>query len=164
MNWTGKVRKDLRIGGLTILAVLVLLGPLLPVSAGTIEIQPGWSEMLVDGNSVRLEASPYLKHGRTMVPLNMISDGFNATVDTFQTEDGLQVRILLDHIKIFLLLGARGAHFIDQFNRESVTRMDVAAEMIDGQVFVPLCFIAQDLGASINWDPGTGCINIRRES
>ncbi|HWP97736.1 MAG TPA: stalk domain-containing protein [Syntrophomonadaceae bacterium] len=157
------VNKNRILTGVGVLVVIWMLMNAYPVSATSIDLQPGSNEVVVDGNSLWVEEAPYIKEGRTMVPLDLISQAFQAPADTFYTDNGLQVRILFRNVTVFLQVGEQGAHFIKQFDQEAVTKMDVAPEIVDGRVFVPLCFIAQGWGAIVNWDDSTECITIQKE-
>lgn len=160
---TGMNKHMILPGGVGLLLVLWLLMHAYPVSATIIDLQPGSNEVVVDGNSLWVETAPYIKDGRTMVPLNLIAQAFQAPADTFYTDDGMRVRILFRNVTVFLRVGDPGANFIKQSDQDAVTKMDVAPEIVDGQVFVPVCFIAQGWGASVNWDDSTECITIQKE-
>lgn len=135
----------------------MLLGLLFAASAqaSTIRMTVGNNYMFVDLNSVRLDAAPYIKDGRTMVPVSAIAQVFGADVGAYNTESGLQARIEYNNVMLFLTVGDRGAHFVNQYGEDTAVLMDVAPEIKYSRMCVPLSFIARGFGASVSWDAPT---------
>lgn len=142
-------------------AMLVLLTAV-PVSAIMIDLNIGQREMWIDEyNSVQLDAAPYIKNGRTMVPLSAIALAFGAQVSAYSDESGLQARIEYRNVNLFLLVGDQGAHFVNEYGNDTAVHMDVAPEIRNNRMMVPLSFIATGFGADVNWDPYLQNINIQ---
>ena len=145
---------------IALLSLLLVMVFTLPAAAATIEMNIGQSTMWVDGSSVRLDAAPYIKDGRTMVPLSAIARAFGAQVSAYSDESGLQARIDYRNVRLFLLVGDKGAHFVNEMGNDTVVHMDVAPEIRNSRMFVPLGFIAQGFGASVNWNAASQAITI----
>lgn len=100
--------------------------------------------MNVDGNSVALDAVPYIKQNRTYVPIRALSEAFGAKVDW----DGAtrSVTITLDECSIVMDVGSI-QYFIDGVPHY----MDVAPEIeaTTGRTFVPVRFVAEGLGFGV---------------
>ncbi|MEN6391913.1 MAG: copper amine oxidase N-terminal domain-containing protein [Syntrophomonas sp.] len=140
---------------ISLLAILFTLLFALTVQAATIKMQIGSQTMLVDGSSQRLDAAPYIKDGRTMVPLSAIALAFGANVSAYGTESGLQARIEYQNVQLFLTVGDQGAHFVNEFGNDTAVHMDVASEIVNNRMCVPLSFIARGFGAEVDWNPAS---------
>ena len=142
-----------------VLALLVLTAAL-PVQAANITMYIGDNSMWIDGDRAGLDAAPYIKGGRTMVPLRAIAEAFGAEVSSYGTESGLQARIEHRNAYLFLTVGDQGAHFFDEYGNDTAVHMDVAPEIRNSRMFVPLRFIAEGFGAAVDWNSSTRTITI----
>jgi endonuclease YncB( thermonuclease family) len=102
----------------------------------------------VNGNQLSLTVNPVSKDGRTLVPLRAIFEALGATVEWEQstnTVTGVQgnkiVKLQIDN-KVATVDG-----------KEII--LDVPAIAINGSTFVPVRFIAESLGAKVDWDNNT---------
>ncbi|MGG3471553.1 copper amine oxidase N-terminal domain-containing protein [Neobacillus pocheonensis] len=92
-------------------------------------------------------AAPYInRDGRTLVPLRFISENMGASV-SWNGENN-QAMIQKGDITIYVTVG------LNQIvvNGSNVD-MDTSAENTDGSVFVPARYIAEALGAEVNFNP-----------
>lgn len=143
-----------------LICFLLLLGAPLSVQAADITMYIGDRTMWVDGSTVSLDAAPYIKGGRTMVPLRAIAEAFGAQVSAYGTESGLQARIEYRNVDLFLTVGDQGAHFVNEYGNDTPVHMDVAPEIRNSRMFVPLRFIAEGFGAVVDWNSYTRTITI----
>lgn len=148
-------RSGSRLLKVSLLAVLFTLLIALSAQAATIKMKIGSQTMQVDGSSKRLDAAPYIKEGRTMVPLSAIALAFGADVSAYGTESGLQARIEYRNVQLFLTVGDQGAHFVNEFGNDTAVHMDVAPEIVNSRMCVPLSFIARGFGANVDWNGAT---------
>ena len=138
---------------LIVLCTLFILLTALPAAATEISMYIGQDEMWIDRyQSVQLDAAPYIKNGRTMVPLSAIAQAFGARVSAYNDESGLQARIEFRNVDLFLLVGDQGAHFVNEYGNDTAVHMDVAPEIRNSRMMVPLSFIASGFGANVYWD------------
>lgn len=144
-----------RILPIILLALILSLLLALSAQAATVQMQIGSQYMLVDGSSERLDAAPYINGGRTMVPLSAIALAFGADVSAYGTESGLQARIEYKNVELFLTVGDQGAHFVNEFGNDTAVYMDVAPEIVNSRMCVPLSFIASGFGADVDWNGAT---------
>lgn len=150
-----KVQVKSRLLQISLLAIVFTLLFALSCQASTIVLKIGSPTMTVDGSGQRLDAAPYIKDGRTMVPLSAIALAFGANVSAYGTESGLQARIEYLNVELFLTVGDQGAHFINEFGNDTAVYMDVAPEIVNSRMCVPLSFIARGFGADVNWNGAT---------
>lgn len=116
----------------------------------SLQIDSSYAE--INGGWHRLDAAPYIKNGRTMVPLRFISEAFGARVSAQDSESGLQGIVEFKNVVVYLLVGDQGAHFVNEYGEDLVVHMDVAPEIQNDRMFVPLRFIASNFGCDVSWD------------
>jgi len=128
----------------------------------TISMQIGNNVVIVDEQlTPPLEAPPYIKNSRTMVPIRAISQGFGATVEWIP-EDRSVVVTLDDGLGETYILMRIGSD-IAIVNNETV-KLDAAPEIVAGRTFVPLRFVAENLGCTVEYEAETKIINMERVS
>jgi thiol-disulfide isomerase/thioredoxin len=101
-----------------------------------------------------IEAPPYIKNGRTMVPIRIIAEAFCCTVDY----DPLRGRITIQSQEksITLTIG----YDMVMVNGKTV-KLDAPPEIKNGRTFLPLRFIVEMFGAKIEWNAKLGEIQIK---
>ena len=103
-----------------------------------------------------IDVAPYIKDGRTFVPLRFIAYGFEFTEDNIVWDQvKQQVTLTRGDKKIELTVGSKTIKVNDQ-SRD----LDVAPEIDQGRVMVPLRFISEGFGADVSWDPDTRSASI----
>jgi len=133
--------------------------PSLPVGAQPFEACPpaGQIRVVVDGRVLFLDVPPTLEADVTLVPLRALAETMGATVGwdgptetaTFTLRDRtVQVKV-----------GSRNALVNGQ-----VYQMLAAAQKIDDRTLVPLRFVAEALGARVEWDGDTMTVTITRDA
>jgi len=123
-----------------------------------VELQIGNPVARVNGEfGEPYEAAPYIKNGRTMVPLRLIAEAFGATVEWIPETRGINISLDLASTKhtIGLQVGNPTA-IVDG----EVFALDVAPEIVNGRTFVPIRFIAEAFGSQVDWDPLTRTVTI----
>lgn len=104
--------------------------------------------VMVDLKTVPTAVSPYMKDGRTMVPLRVVAENLNASVDWIESESRIDLTCKTDRIQLWI--GKTEAR-----KNKDTMKLDVAPEVIDGRTFVPLRFVAEAFGAKVTWDDAT---------
>lgn|GEM_PF-6360503 len=103
--------------------------------------------IFVHGEMLKLDVSPIVSEGRTLVPMRSIFEklGYNVVWDaatrsvTAQTpEAGSNISLQVD--SPYAAVGGLSI------------RLDVASKIIDGRVFVPLRFVGEASGNNVQWD------------
>ncbi len=128
----------------------------------TIQMQIGNSQVIVDKSTiVPLEAPPYIKNDRTMVPIRAISQGFGADVEWIPEERSVSVTLNEEQGETYILMkiGSKTA----LVNGEIIT-LDAEPEIVEGRTFVPLRFVAENLGCEVEYEAGTKTISMERLS
>jgi hypothetical protein len=125
-----------------------------PLPIVVIKLYIGLSFAYIDQNQVVLEAPPYISKGTTMVPLRFISDAFQAKIEWFPVGKG-RIVLSVPSKTIQLDIGESFA-----FVNSEKLPLQAPPEIKAGRTFVPVRFIAEGLGAKIEWKAATQQITI----
>ncbi|NPV90681.1 MAG: hypothetical protein HPY50_07915 [Firmicutes bacterium] len=115
------------------------------------QLSPVYEEgirIMVDYQILNPGIDPYVKDGRTMVPLRAISESLGARVEWNAAEQRIDLIRNLD--KVQLWIGKQEA----VKNGQSIP-IEVSPEITEQRTFVPLRFVSESFGAKVNWDPVT---------
>jgi iron complex transport system substrate-binding protein len=109
--------------------------------------------VIVNGNQLTSDVASYVQDGRVMVPFRAIFEALGATVDW---DD---VNMVVSGIKggkeINLEINSRIAHV-----EGKTVELEAPAMIIGGRTFVPLRFVAESLGADVNWDGASQVVEV----
>lgn len=114
------------------------------------------SYSIIDGLQGVIDAPPIIQHdsGRTLVPLRSFCESMDARVEW--SPSVRQIRISDGYQTIILTVDSHEA--IVNGSRKTI---DSAPQILSaGRTYVPLRFISETLGASVNYDPNTRGITI----
>lgn len=118
-----------------------------------IEVVIGQKTARIDGRTAQLDVAPLIINNRTMVPVRFIGEAFGASFawDEATRKVTFQVR------------GREIVLFIDQkkarVNGSTVT-LDTAPVIVNGRTLVPLRFVGEHMGATVDWDGATQTVKI----
>jgi len=127
------------------------------VKPGTAVFKIGDTKYKIGDKEETMDVAPYVKNNRTYLPVryvayalgvttsNILWDNSNGTVTLIKGDRVIQVQI---KSKVMLINGAKVV-------------MDVAPELKDGRTMLPFRWIAQALGASVEWDEATQTVTLK---
>jgi len=101
-------------------------------------------KVCLDGTALVTDVDPVLQEGRTLVPFRAIGEALMAKVDW--DESARMVTLTLGDKTVQLVIGDKTAYV----NGEAKT-LDVPAMLVENRTMVPLRFISESLGASVQW-------------
>ena len=123
------------------------------VNEKIIKLQIGSKEVVTSTGRVTLDQSPFVEKGVTLVPLRFIAETFGATVNY---NDALKlVTIEFKDKTIQVQINSNIALVNNQ-----IDKLEVSPKIIGGLTFVPLRFITEAFGATVDWDGTTKTITI----
>lgn len=110
----------------------------------------------VEGVPLEMPVPPRIVDDRTLIGVRFVGEAVGATVEwNQQTRQALIIR---GAESILLTLGSTEA-----LVNGTPIRMEVSAQLIDERTMVPLRFIAEALGGTVEWDPQSRTANILRK-
>lgn len=109
----------------------------------------------VNGQAVSFpDAKPYIdENDRTMVPVRFVSQSLGASVDWDNSSQTVIINKAADTIT--LKIGEKRA-----FKNGKEIKFDTKAVLKQDRTFVPLRFVSETLGASVDWDSKTSTVII----
>ena len=100
----------------------------------------------IDGTEADFpDVKPYISDNRTLVPVRFISEQLGASVN-WNSESGTIV-IVKDDENVKLIIGSK-----EVIKNGVAGSMDVAPVIKEGRTMVPLRFVSEQLGATVEWD------------
>lgn len=115
----------------------------------TIVLKIGDSSAYINDTEQTLDVPPFIQSGRTLVPFRFIGEALGAKIDFTQdpkTKLTKTVSYELGSIRIILTINEK----IADVNGRKV-ELDVAPIIVKGRTFVPVRFVSENLGASVEW-------------
>lgn len=106
---------------------------------------PKYIRIMLNGEPLRTPALGRIIDTRSVVPLRPIAEAAGATVKLDQ--DGKTLYITLKEVTLKTVIGQTRAYINDQ-----TVNLEIAPQMCDGQVLVPLNLIQQPLSLDVSWD------------
>ena len=128
----------------SILALVVAGGIAVPAGAQSVTV-------IVNGQTMSFDQPPIVQAGRVFVPLRGVFERLGASV---VYADGL-INATGRGRTVSLRIGSTQATVDGQ-----PTTLDVAPFVVGARTLVPLRFVAQSLGASVDWNDGTSTVTI----
>jgi len=115
-------------------------------------LKVGSKEIEVNGMTRTLDAAPFIKDGRTLLPIRALIETLGGTVQwNAQTKT---VTVALGSRTVALTVGSTKA----VVNGSPVT-LDVAPMIVKGRTFLPLRAVAENLGLDLAWDAASQTIS-----
>lgn len=107
----------------------------------------------MDGKTLSFDVPPAIEDNRTLVPLRTIFEALGTNV---QWDDSTQsVTATKTGTEIKLVIGGGQA-----YKNSTPVKLDVSAKVIDGRTLVPLRFVSEAMGCTVNWNEASQVITI----
>lgn len=101
--------------------------------------------LLLNGQPLHSDVSPYLKSNFTMVPLRVISEGLGASVDW---NNGTSTATISKGSEVLVLQAGRKTAKVNG----TTISLDAPVQVVSGRTMVPLRFVGEHLGLQVNWN------------
>jgi len=99
----------------------------------------------INGTNIIMETAPYIKAGRTYIPVRYLADALGATTEW---DPATQTATLtLGDKSVVLVIGSK----VEKVNGADVT-MDVAPEIVNNRTMLPARYVAEGLGYQVGWN------------
>lgn len=114
------------------------------------------SSYAINGQDVPMDAAPYIKDGRTMIPLRFAANAVGVTDGNILWDGGEQTVTLIKGNRVVRMqIGNRDM----QINGVTITN-DVSPEVSNGRTMVPIRALGTVLGATIQWNNSDQTVTI----
>lgn len=108
--------------------------------------------IVLDGEELTADPAPRMVNGRVLVPLRVVAEGLHAGASYSPSGGGEVTVATAEGTEIVLKIGSKEA--VKDTHREGgrqVLKLDVPARIYNGYTYVPLRFVAEALGAKVDW-------------
>ncbi len=113
-------------------------------------------QIMIENQYLNLDVSPIIENGRTLVPVRAIFESLGATVEWDSVTKTVEGKYNDTIIK--LIIDSDTALI-----NEDEVKLDVPAKIVDGRTLVPARFVAESLGAKVDWDESSKTVLINSE-
>jgi len=128
------------------------------VTQTVIILQIGNKNFTVNGETRTLDSPPIIKNSRTLLPIRAVVEALGGTVSWDGTER--KVTITLSSTTIELWIGKSTAKVNGVNTPIDPTNPKVVPEIINSRTMLPLRFVTENLGCTVQWDGTTKTITI----
>ncbi|OZQ68858.1 copper amine oxidase [Paenibacillus sp. VTT E-133280] len=137
------------------LLIVALFGSLFGLTASAASIQPTFVSVVMDGKKIWFpDAQAFIDgNGRTLVPVRFVAESLGAKVGWESKTQTVPISRGEQSIKLTI------NEPVVQVDGKSVT-LDTKAILSGGRTFVPLRFVSEVLGATVDWDNPTDTVFI----
>ena len=129
--------------------------------AYTVPSENNGIRLLINNQWIEADVAPFIENSRTLVPVRSIMENIGAVVE-WDAENQV-VSVVSDNISIQLTIGedvAKVTKTIEGVTLEEAVKLDAAAKIVEGRTFVPARFVAETLGAKVDWDATNNVVSI----
>lgn len=112
-------------------------------------------ELIINNQLVKTDVAPQIINGRVLVPLRVISECLGAVVDWEKNSQTVTIKDQNNVVK--LKLNSKTSYINDK-----PINLDVPPQMMANRTMVPLRFISEQLGATVNWQGNEKRVIIER--
>lgn len=116
--------------------------------AGTVMFNIGSSVYNAGGVTKVMDAAPYIKDGRTYVPVRYLALALGVTENNISFENGV-VTLVKGDATLKLTIGSKSLA-----KNDATIEMDVAPEVVNGRTMLPARFVAEAFGALVGFANG----------
>lgn len=120
---------------------------------GSVSFTKAPLDVYINGAKQSFDQPPVVENGRTLVPLRGIFENLGATVQ-WDTQKQL-VTADRSGIKFRMDIGSN----LPTVNGLEIP-VDVPAKIVNGRTLVPIRYVGETLGATVNYDEGNRTINL----
>ena len=113
----------------------------------TIILQIGSTAVIVDDQAIINDVAPVIRNDRTLVPIRVITEALGGQVAW--NEAAKEVTLTVNGKEIKMTIG------------KALEKYGVAPVIIGGRTFVPVRFVADELGTVTTWDDATKTVTIQ---
>lgn len=127
----------------------------IPEGVTVVKMTIGKSTGYINNRARPLDAAPIIRESRTMLPVRFVAEAFGATVEW--DGDTSTATVKTEEVEIKITIGATTA----KVNGAEVT-LDAPAFIESSRTYMPVRFVAENLGATVAWDGATSTATLTK--
>ena len=129
--------------------------------ATVIKLTIGSSQFTVNDETRTLDSPPVIKNSRTLLPIRAVIESLGGTVDWSPSDKKVTVSLGTNTIELWIGNPQAKVNGITKWIDDSNHK--VVPEIINGRTMIPLRFVTENLGATVDWNQDTKTITITYE-
>lgn len=133
-------------GFILMLLIITLISAPISFAGGNISVH-------INGSELAMDEPPVIVNGRTLIPLRAIFEALNVTPQWDSATKTVSAKT--NEIEMKLKIGSQ-----DAVVNGKVIKLDTPGTLVNGRTMVPARFIAETLGANVDWDSNTRTVKI----
>lgn len=131
-----------------------------PATSTTIILQIGSKNMYVNGKLVVLDSAPIIRNDRTLLPIRFVAEALGAQVGWDDSTKKVTIQDSNTKIEMWInkptaIVNGK-AVYIDPANH------NVVPIIVNARTMLPVRFVAESLGAQVEWDEALQKITVKR--
>ena len=131
------------------------------ITETVIILRIGNKNFTVNGVTKTLDSPPIIKNSRTLLPIRAVVESLGGTVDWSPSDKKVTVSLGTNTIELWI---GKSTAKVNGINKPiDSTNSKVVPEIINGRTMLPLRFVAENLGATVDWNQDTKTITITYE-
>jgi len=140
--------------------ILIAVAALLSIGIGTTAFAADINVNVESKKVTWTDAKPFIKDGRTLVPLRPIANAMGLEVNWYGSlnqayfNDGSNVVVFTLNNKEYRYYNTSGV--------DTMKSMDVAAISVDGRIYAPARYLAEGFGYNVGWNGNTNTVTISK--
>jgi len=126
--------------------------------------EKGEIRVRINGEYIQLNPAPFIEDNRMLIPLRGVMEKLGAEVEWYAETETVEVHT--KDISIELVVGETAAKVIRSAEgvlQEEFIQLEVPSKIVGERTFIPARFVAEALGASVDWDTETNTMIIETE-
>ncbi len=138
-----------------ITVTLLMLACLIMLISANVEASQRPVRLVINGQEVVSDVPPIIENGRTLVPVRVISERLEASVEWIESTRTVKIKHEGKEIVLYIddkTVTVNGKH----------ETLDVPARIVNGRTLVPIRFLANQLNADVAWDESTYTVSISK--
>jgi hypothetical protein len=139
-------------------SLIVVVVALLPVNAAAYAANP--IPIFVDGEELQMDVMPRLINDRTMVPVRAVTEAVGCTVEWHSEDQRVVINSPVGGDPLIVMEVGNPVVTVNSYNGDTGAiggrrvAIDSPPVIISGRTLVPLRFIAETIGFTVEWDNG----------
>ncbi len=136
----------------------VRTAPPRPLPQTKLVLRVASTQMFIDGASATIDVAPQIIEGRTLLPIKWVAEPLGATVEWNASDR--RVTISLHATVVELWIGKSQARVNGRYIPIDTANPKVVPLIVSGRTMLPVRFVAEQLGAEVEWEASTKTITI----
>ena len=140
--------------------ILIAVAALLTIGIGTTAFAADINVNVENKKVIWTDAKPFIKDGRTLVPLRPIAEAMDLEVNWYPS---LNQAYFGDGDEIVkFTLNSKSYEYQNLKGVNETKAMDVAAISVDGRIYAPARYLAEAFGYNVGWNGNTSTVTISK--